>query len=442
MYKAAVIVIDDELNILKTLEISLQSQNFYTEVYSNPLEALKAFSKRYFDIAYVDLKMIPINGIEVLKEIKKNSPDTTVVMMTAYGSVETAVEAIKSGAYDYISKPFVHKEFIYFADRIYNYHSLNKEIKGLKFQIETLNDFGDIVTNNPNMVSLLNTASVIAESDLSVLIEGESGTGKEMFARYIHSCSERKNKPFVAINCAAIPESLFESELFGHVRGSFTGAIKDRIGRFEMADSGTVFLDEVAELPKAMQVKLLRFLQNMEYERVGENITRKINLRVISATNKDIDKEIKEGSFREDFFYRIASFRMKLPPLRERKDDISILAEQFILKYKKARHLRMHPGTLESLKKYDWPGNVREFENVIRLITVLAKDNILIPDYLPAEIKEMSFSEISEQFKSLEELELDYIKKVLEEIPNAKQAAEILGISETTLWRKRKLYNI
>ncbi len=442
MSKGKVLVIDDEVNILKVIELSLSSQNFLPEIFGNPVDALKRAEEIYFDLAFIDLKMEPIDGLQTLERLKTISPDTTAVLMTAHGSIETAVEAIKGGAYDYITKPFSHKEFVHLAERVFEHHILLKEVKGLREQAEEEYAYGDIISNNFKMHEILKLSKDIAGSNIPVLIEGESGTGKELLARFIHFNSNRSAAPFVPVNCAAIPESLFESEVFGHVKGSFTGAAKDRIGRFEMADQGTVFLDEVGEIPRAMQVKLLRFLQSMEFERVGESITRKINVRIISATNRNIDEDIKNGELREDFYYRLSGVRIKLPPLRERKEDIPYLADYFLTKYSPETQLKILPETLKYLNEYSWPGNIRELENVINRAIVLAKDKEIRPEYLPAEFDKDGTKQSIALIPTLSEIEKDYIIKILTEHPNPKEASQILGLSLTTLWRKRKEYKI
>ena len=442
MSKCRVLVVDDEINILKVIELSLSSQNFLPEIFSNPLEALKRAQEIYFDIVFVDLKMEPIDGLQVLMQLKKISPDSTIVLMTAHGTIETAVEAIKGGAYDYITKPFTHKEFIHLTEKVFEHHLLLKEIKGLRAQINESFDTGEIISNNSQMREILKLSKDIAGSDISVLIEGESGTGKEILARYIHQNSKRNSNAFVTVNCAAIPESLFESEVFGHIKGSFTGALKDRIGRFETADQGSVFLDEVGEIPKPMQVKLLRFLQNMEFERVGESISRKINVRIISATNRNIDEDIKSGDFREDFYYRMSGIRIKLPTLKERKEDIPLLIEYFLKKYSPEVEIIVSPEVTKLLSEYNWPGNIRELENVINRAIILAKDQIIKKEHLPSEIYHENKHEFDSDLLSLNEIEKKYIIKVLTQFNNPKDAARILGISLTTLWRKRKEYKI
>lgn len=440
MNKGRVLVIDDEVNILKVIELSLTAQDFLPEVFSNPLEGINRAQEVYFDLAFVDLRMEPIDGLKVLTELKKITPETTVIIMTAYASVETAVEAIKMGAYDYIIKPFNHKEFTHITERIYNYHKLIRRISGMKEEIDDF-DGGDIITKNLKMIETLKMAKDIAASDIPVLIQGESGTGKELLARFIHQNSPRKSEPFITINCAAIPDNIFESELFGHVKGSFTGAIKDRIGRFEMADQGTIFLDEVAELNKNLQVKLLRFLQNMEFERIGENISRKVDVRIIGATNKNVEENLKSGELREDFYYRLNGITITLPPLKERKDDVPLLIEHF-LNSSADEKIEVPADLMNLLQNYDWPGNIRELENIIKRAKVLSKNKMIKKEFLPFEITKEAPADSIYKIPSLEEIEKKYIKEILTKYPTPKDAAQILGISLTTLWRKRKEYNI
>lgn len=442
MNKGRILVIDDEPNILKMIELSLSSSGYLPEIFLNPQDGIRRAKEIFFDLAFIDLKMQPINGIEVLETLKKISPDTTVVLMTAYGSIETAVESIKKGAYDYITKPFTHKEFIHIVDRVFEHHKMLRRIEGLKYQLGETFESNEIITSNNTIKEILRIAKNVADSDIPILIEGESGTGKEILAKYIHSISSRSSNPFIAVNCSAIPENLFESEMFGHVKGAFTNALKDRIGRVEFADTGTLFLDEVGDIPKSMQVKLLRFLQNMEYERIGEGITRKVDIRIICATNKTIEEELKSGNLREDFYYRIAGVRLFLPPLRERKEDIPLLLSYFIKKYSNGREFIINDDILNYLIDYDWPGNIREFETVVKRLLVFSKDNIIRSEYLPIEILNFKPKEMQKEILTIEELEKQHIKEVLKIAANTKEAAKILGISETTLWRKKKLYNL
>ena len=442
MYKGRILVIDDEINILKTIELSLSSHGYSPETFLNPLDGIKRAQEIYFDLAFIDLKMQPVNGIAALEQLKSVSPETTVVLMTAHGSIESAVEAIKKGAYDYIQKPFTHKEFIHIVDRVFDHHKMSKKIIGLTYQLDEMISKENFVTQNPAVKEILKTALDVSDGDIPIMIEGESGTGKEVLARFIHENSKRKDNPFIIINCAAIPENLFESELFGHVKGAFTHAIKDRIGRVELADSGTVFLDEVAEIPKSMQVKLLRFLQSMEFERIGESISRKVDIRLISATNRIIEDDLRDGILREDFYYRIAGVRLKLPPLRDRKDDIPVLLDHFVKKYSHEREIKFSEDTTKYLVEYDWPGNVREFETVVKRLLIFAKDNFVKSDYLPTEILDTKTKQPVETLSRMEDLERQHISEVLKIATSNKEAARILGISETTLWRKRKLYGL
>ncbi|MBU2472290.1 MAG: sigma-54 dependent transcriptional regulator, partial [Bacteroidetes bacterium] len=371
--RGTILVVDDEPNILKTVKIYLESVGFEVTSFLNPVDASVCLNEKDFDIAFFDLKMTPIDGMQLLKECKQKSPDTTVVIITAHGSIDSAVEAIKAGAEDFLQKPFNMQEFQLFTERINEHHRLKKEVKELKQKLEETKHEPEFVTRSPSVLKQLDLARQIADSNLSVLIEGESGTGKEMMAQFIHNHSSRRNAPFIKVSCAALPETLLESELFGHIKGSFTGAIKDREGRFEAADKGTILLDEIGELPQAVQVKLLRFLQSKEFERIGENVTRKVDVRVIAATNRKLVDAIKNGAVREDLYYRLNAVRIELLPLRERPEDVLILIQHFIKKYSQNRNIETSIEALKLLTKYRWPGNVREMENVIERGVVFAK---------------------------------------------------------------------
>lgn len=442
MHSNRILVIDDEINILKTIELALISYGYNPDVFSNPVDGVNRTKEVFFDVAFIDLKMQPMDGISTLVEIKKNSPDTTIVLMTAHGSIESAVEAIKKGAHDYITKPFTHKEFLHIVEKAFEHHRLVKQARGLADQLEQTLHSESFITVNPQTKQVLHTAKEVAESDIPVMIEGESGTGKELLAKFVHTNSSRKDNPFIAINCSAIPENLFESELFGHVKGAFTTAIKDRVGRLDLADGGTLFWDEVADIPKQMQVKLLRFLQNMEFERVGESITRKVDVRIISATNRKIEADLATGVIREDFYYRIVGVRLQIPPLRERKDDIEALLQNFVAKYGAKRNVTITEETKKLLLDYDWPGNVREFETMVKRILVFAKNDTVLPEHLPQEINSFKPKPVSQSVQKIDELERQHIIDVLKMAPTTKEASRILGISETTLWRKRKLYGL
>jgi DNA-binding NtrC family response regulator len=436
--KPKVLVVDDEKNILNTIGICLESIGIETTLCAKPQDVIHLLQENVYDIAFVDLKMSPMDGIEVLAEIKQYSPKTTVIIMTAHGSVDTAVAAIKKGAHDYLQKPFDFEELKLFTQKVLAHHQLVHEVAELREELASMQGSGEIITRNRAMIEQLDIAARVADSTISILVEGESGTGKELVAHYIHQKSNRADKPFVKVNCAAIPEQLLESELFGHVRGAFTGALKDRQGRFEMADGGTIFLDEIGELPSSIQSKLLRVLQTKDFERVGENITRKVDVRVISATNRNLDEALKEGNFREDLFYRLNGVRIKLPSLRERPEDVPLLIHHFLKKISKERDIKIGAEADKVLKAYRWSGNVRELENVIERAALLTANGVIEPAHLPEEICNASASGAL----SLEEAEKLQIKKVLQIAKDYDEAARILGVDRKTLLNKRKKFGL
>jgi DNA-binding NtrC family response regulator len=436
--KPKILVVDDEKNILNTIGICFESIGIDATLCAKPQEVLRLLQENKFDIAFVDLKMSPMDGIEVLEEIKRNSPDTTVIIMTAHGSIDTAVAAIKKGANDYLQKPFDFEELKLFTQKVLAHHRLVHEVTELRAELASIQGRGEIITRNRAMIEQLDLAARVADSTISIIVEGESGTGKELVAHYIHKKSDRAELPFVKVNCAAIPDQLLESELFGHVKGAFTGALKDRQGRFEIADGGTIFLDEIGELSPSIQSKLLRILQTKDFERVGENITRKVNVRVISATNRNLDEALKEGSFREDLFYRLNGVRIKLPPLRERPEDVQLLIQHFLEKNKKNRSVEITPDADKMLRAYRWSGNVRELENVVERAALLAANGIIGIEHLPVEICTAS----EPQALSLEEMEKIQIKKVLQIAKDYDEAAHILGVDRKTLLNKRKKFGL
>ena len=438
--KGKVLLVDDEPNILKTLTICFESLEFEVTAFNDPALALENIKINQYDFAFFDLKMYPYDGIHLLTEIKKEHPETTVVIITSHGSIESAVEAIKKGAYDYLLKPFGFQELQHFVQKVYEYHSLQNQVKELKRELEETKEPTPFITRDPKMLKVLDLAKQIADSNLTVLIEGESGTGKELLAHYIHSLSPRKDNPFVKVNCAALPENLLESELFGHTKGAFTGAIKDREGRFQIANTGTIFLDEIAEVPKNVQVKLLRFIQDREFERVGDSKTLKVDVRIIAATNVKLDDALKAGEFREDLFFRLNPVRIKLSPLRERPDDILFLVDYFVKKFNNNTPIEIEPEVLKIFKNYRWPGNIRELENVIERAVIVSQGKKIEVSHLPEELIEKKSHDT--RLKSLEEVEKEHIAKVLSETSDFEEAANILQIDTTTLWRKRKKYNL
>jgi NtrC-family two-component system response regulator AlgB len=436
--QATVLVVDDEPNILKTVSIALESAGFRVSAFANPLEAVEAVREHTFDLAFIDLKMQPIDGMEVLGELRKLSPDTTVVLMTAHGTIDSAVEAMKRGAFDYLQKPFEYAELRHVAERVYEHHLLQSEVRLLREELRKRVDAGEFLTRSPAVKAVLDLASQVAASTITVLVEGESGTGKELLAHFIHERSARAEMPFLTVNCAALAETLLESELFGHVRGAFTGAVRDRQGRFEAADGGTMFLDEIGEIPPATQVKLLRFLQHREFERVGESVTRRVDVRVIAATNRNLEDSVGEGRFRDDLFYRLNAVRLRIPPLRERAEDIPLLVQHVLAK--RASASTVSDEALNSLKRYPWKGNVRELENVMERAILLGRGETIQIHHLPEEFQTLAGPGVGSL--SLEEVERRHIIGVLRVTKDKEEAARMLGIDPATLWRKRKKYGL
>jgi len=447
---ADILLIDDEKSVRTTLALMLQKVGYRVEEAAAGEEGIEKFKTRFFDVVITDLKMEPMDGLAVLREVKAANPSSEVLVMTAYSTVESGVEAIKLGAYDYIQKPFDKDELLLLIGKALEHKNLKHEVEQLQSELKEKYRFENIIGNSKEMLDVLAMVSKIAKTESTVLISGDSGTGKELIAKAIHLNSRRKNRSFITINCGAIPENLQESELFGHVRGSFTGAIRDKRGLFQEADGGTLFLDEIGETALSTQVKLLRFLQDGEIRRVGDVDPLNMDVRLIAATNKELSKLIAEGRFREDLFYRLNVIPIHLPPLRSRKDDIALLVNHFLKRYSEKENKSITSVSPEAIKiftGYHWPGNVRELENVIERAVILTNHNSIMPEDLTQTLRDShkrgpEMPDILEE-QTLEEVEKHYILKTLDKVQwNQKQASDTLGISTTTLWRKLKVYGI
>jgi DNA-binding NtrC family response regulator len=444
-----ILLVDDEKSVRSTLTLFLQKEGYTVHEAVNGAEGIEKAKAHFYDLVITDLKMKPLNGIEVLREVKTINPLTEVVVMTAFGTVESGVEAMRLGAYDYIQKPFDREEFLIIAAKALERKQLVKEVEQLQSELKEKYKFENIIGNSNEMMQVLSMVSKVAPTDSTVLISGESGTGKELIARAIHLNSKRKNMAFVTINCGALPENLQESELFGHVRGAFTGAIRDKRGLFQDASGGTLFLDEVGETTLAAQVKILRFLQNGEIRRVGDNEPLFVDVRLLAATNKNLEKAIVDQIFREDLYYRLNVIPIQLPPLRQRRDDVPLLVNHFLERFvtrTKKKITSVSPEAMKLLVGYHWPGNVRELENVIERAVILTGKNVIIPkDLPPGVVNQQKTAEVVDDGNepTLETLEKNYILKILDKYTwNQKKASEVLGISTTTLWRKLKSYGI
>jgi two-component system response regulator PilR (NtrC family) len=439
--KTRILIVDDELSMREFLSILLEGEGYEAVVAPHADEALSQLEHGLFDLVISDVQMPGLNGIELLGRIKAMAPDTAVLLMTAFSAAEQAVEAMKLGAYDYISKPFKVEEIKILIRNALEKSSLKRENSVLKETALQRDSFCGIIGVSPKMKEIFSLISKVSQSNSSVTILGESGTGKELVARAIHRCSPRAKKAFVAVNCGAIPEPLMESELFGHKRGSFTGAVVDRAGLFEQAEGGTLFLDEIGELPLLMQTKLLRVLQEREFRRVGGTQVQKSDVRILTASNRDLQSQVREGGFREDLFYRINVMQIIMPPLRERLEDIPVLVEHFFRKYGDPRKTGevVTPGALKLLMNYPFPGNIRELENIVERSLVM--DASMIQECnLPRQVcSSLSPRPAREAFipdggvdleTLLADLEKQYLLKALEMTGGAKKkAGELLGMS-------------
>lgn len=444
MKRAKILVVDDEPIVRESLGEWLQDAGYEVFMAGDGQEALGVIQREKPGIMIADLVMPGMDGIELMKAARKRQPGIEVIIITAYASIPTAIAAMKEGAYDYIEKPFSPERAELLVEKLSQYRALVEENISLRQKLEGQYRFENIIAKSARMQRLIELIKVVGKSNATVLITGESGTGKELVARAIHSQSHRHGKPFVAVSCAALPESLLESELFGHEKGSFTGAYTQKKGKFEFANGGTLFLDEIGEMSANSQVHLLRVLEEKEFARVGGNEPIKTDVRVISATNKDLRKAIENGEFREDLYYRLNVVNIELPPLRERKEDIPLLAEHFLARFASENRKEItgfSPDALEFLLDHDWPGNVRELENAVERAVILARDSLITAGDLPQRGGWPADSTGSG--KNLKEVEKEHILSVLRKTgENYSETARVLGITRMTLYRKAKEYGL
>jgi len=450
-----VLVADDDAAIRSLLRQVLQDEGYVVQEAATGVEVVDKVKENGPDLVIMDVRMPELDGIEALSRVKATSPKTSVLIMTAFGSSNAAIRAMELGAFDYVTKPFELDKINYTVSKVFEYQDLAAEVEVLRGEISTLVQTERIVGNSPAMQEVYKTVGKVAKSDATVLVTGESGTGKELVAEALHYNSNRRAGPLVKVSCAALPETLLEAELFGHEKGSFTGAMTQRRGRFEMADKGTIFLDEIGEMSLQTQTKLLRVLQDHKIERVGSSLPIKGDLRIIVATNKDLQKQVEQTKFRDDLFYRLNVIHINMPPLRERKEDIPALVEHFLAKHRysaTAQPAAISEEALRRLMEYDWPGNVRELENVVERAVVLSRGQIITSRELPFGDHEGDHdedgtdelpSEKSFFKKSVAQFEKDLIMKALRDATgNRSKAAEMLGIYRRLLYAKIKEYGL
>ena len=449
-----ILIVDDEKNYLVVLEALLGPEGYEIITTDNARDALRLVRESDLDLVITDIKMPGMNGMVLLEECKKVKPELPVIMMTAYGTIEMAVEAMKNQAYDYITKPFQNEQLKLTVKKALDNYRLIKQNKLLSEALSDRFKFGNIIGKSKPMLEIFDSIGKLAQSRASVLITGPSGTGKELIAKAIHYNSPRKDRPFISVNCGALTETLLESELFGHEKGAFTGAVAMKKGRFELSDRGTLFLDEIGDMPPPLQVKLLRVLQEMEFERVGGTRTIKVDVRVLSASNRNIKEDVANELFREDLFYRLNVMNIEVPPLRERIDDIPLLVKHFIEKYRgdegKSK-IELSPDVWKVLYNYSWPGNIRELENVIERAVVLNPGGLISLEDLPEELAGAEVEFDVERFippnvplsEALEQIEEKLIRRALAQCNNVQShAAEMLGITKSLIQHKMKKYSI
>ena len=443
--KLRVLIIDDEKNIRKTLSLCLEQMDCYVKAVSSVDGALSALRHESFDVAFLDLRLGEANGLEIIPKLLAESAELMIVMMTAFATIDSAVEAIKRGATDYLPKPFQPAQIRHVIDQCIKRRELTRQVTDLESRLREAAPEVELDSDSPKVRAVLEIAERASASDVPVLLRGESGTGKTVLARTIHSLSPRSKHPFTVVNCPALSEELLTSELFGHSRGAFTGAVRDQPGRVEAAEGGTLFLDEIGDISPSLQAKLLRFLEEKEFERLGENKTRRANVRTIAATNRDVEDHVRRGLFREDLLYRLNVIDLQLPPLRERPEDILRLARRFLAFF--AKSARRQPQELskaaeDALVAYAWPGNIRELRNAIERTAILWPAPVIEPEAFPAHISargKSTAAQLGGDF-TLDTIEREHITRVATRTSTLDEAAAILGIDASTLWRKRKKY--
>jgi two-component system, NtrC family, response regulator AlgB len=435
------LVVDDEKNIRTTLALCLEGLGCKVEQAASGNAALEALRVEPFDLALCDLRLGQESGLDLLPRLLAERPGLEVIVITAYATVDTAVEAMRRGAKDYLPKPFTPAQIRHLVERTLERRSLTRRLSDLEARLEEAAPEAVLDTASPRMQAVLEVIERSAAHDVAVLLRGENGTGKGVLARLLHAHSPRRDRPFVVVNCPTLSEDLLASELFGHARGAFTGAVKDQEGRVEAAEGGTVFLDEIGEISPALQSKLLRFLQEKRFERVGETRTRAANVRIVAATNRDLEAEVKAGRFREDLLYRLNVVEITVPPLRDRPEDILPLARRFVLFF--ARQAGRQPPELSAVAErvllaYRWPGNVRELRNALERALILAPGQVIEPESFPERIAAQPTTPALGGDFTIEDVEREHVLRVLARAPTLEDAARVLGIDASTLWRKRK----
>ena len=440
-----VLIVDDEINIRKTLSVCLETDGHRVIAVSSFQDAVSEAARRSFDVAFVDLRLGTANGMDLIPALLSSAPWLKIIVITAYASIDTAVEAIRRGAADYLPKPFTPEQVRLAVEKASQVRLLEQRLAALQEDLGRTNPEVNLATRTPAMQRVLDFARQVAGSDATVLIRGESGTGKGLLARAIHGWSERAQKPLGVVSCPSLPAELLESELFGHAKGAFTGAIRDNPGRIAACEGGTLLLDEIGDLPLSLQPKLLRFIQDRVYERIGDSRTRTADVRILAATNVDLDRAVKENRFREDLFYRLNVVELEMPPLRERPEDVVALAEHLLAFFGRTHHRSFFGFTEEAkvaLTHYRWPGNLRELRNAIERATILAPGNTIAVDHLPESIVQSTPVGVSDDRMTLQEVEEQHIRRVLATAKTLQEAADTLGIDQATLWRKRKQFGI